>query len=79
MAQLIVRNVDEEVVKALKLRAAQKGVSTESEHRDILRSVLLRGPERPPFKSVLASMPDFGQDDDFLSERDSDRKNGLFT
>jgi antitoxin FitA len=79
MAQLIVRNVDEEVVKALKLRAAQKGVSTESEHRDILRSVLLRGPERPPLKSVLASMPDVGQDDDFLSERDSDRKNGLFT
>jgi plasmid stability protein len=77
MAQLIVRNVDDEVVKALKLRAAQKGVSAEAEHREILRSVLLRRTERPPLKDALTSMPDVGDDDDFIFERDLDRADGL--
>jgi len=77
MAQLIVRNVDEDVVKALKLRAARKGISAEAEHREILRSALLRPGERRPFKEALVSMPDVGDDDDFVFERDLDRADGL--
>jgi plasmid stability protein len=41
MAQLIVRNVDEKVVRALKLRAAKKGRSAEAEHRELLEAALL--------------------------------------
>lgn len=40
MAQLTVRKVDENLVRALKLRAAAHGRSAEAEHREILRSVL---------------------------------------
>lgn len=33
MADLIVRNIDEAIVKALKKRASQHGISAEAEHR----------------------------------------------
>ena len=41
MAQLTVRNVDDQVVRALKQRAAARGRSAEAEHREILRRALL--------------------------------------
>lgn len=41
MAQLTVRNVDDQVVLALKQRAAARGRSAEAEHREILRRALL--------------------------------------
>lgn len=43
MAQLTVRKVSDEVVGALKRRAAARGRSAEAEHRDILRTALLGG------------------------------------
>lgn len=65
MAQLIVRNLEEEVVRELKLRAVQHGRSAEEEHREILRQVL--APRRPPetLKELLLRMPDVGDDRDF--------------
>ncbi len=56
MAQLIVRNVDEKVVRALKLRAAQKGHSAEAEHRALLEQALL-GEAPGDFKALLLAMP----------------------
>jgi plasmid stability protein len=76
MAQLIVRELEESVVRALKLRAAKKGVSAEAEHRAILREVLLRRSSRS-FKEALLAMPDVGKDDDFAIDRDLDRDDGL--
>ena len=38
---LIVRNLDDEVVAKLRLRAARNGRSFESEHREILKQALL--------------------------------------
>jgi plasmid stability protein len=40
MAQLTVRNVPEEVVQSLRVRAAKHGRSAEAEHRLILADVL---------------------------------------
>jgi plasmid stability protein len=40
MAQLLVRNVPDEVAKSLKKRAAEHGVSAEEEHRRILQAAL---------------------------------------
>ena len=40
MASLHVRNVDDDLVQRLKLRAARKGRSAEAEHREILRQAL---------------------------------------
>lgn len=63
-ANLIVRNVDEALVLALKQVAAAHGRSAEAEHREILRAVLQRPPRRP-VTEVLAAMPDVGLDADF--------------
>lgn len=45
MAQLLVRGVDEALVAQLKARAAANGRSVESEHREILRTVLEADPQ----------------------------------
>ena len=76
VAQLIVRELDEAVVRALKVRAAKKGVSAEAEHRAILREVLLRQSSRS-FKKALLAMPNVGKDADFAIDRDLDRDDGL--
>jgi len=76
LAQLIVRELEESVVRALKLRAAKKGVSAEAEHRAILREVLLRRSRRS-FKEALLAMPDVGNDTDFTFDRDLDRDDDL--
>lgn len=41
MARLTVRQVTDEIVRELKLRAAANGRSAEAEHREILRRALL--------------------------------------
>ncbi len=64
MADLLVRGVDDTVVKALKERAGANGRSAEAEHRAILASALTR-PRRRSFAQVLASMPNVGMDADF--------------
>ena len=64
MANLIVRNIDESIVKALKKRAAEHGVSAEAEHRKILEQVLLC-PPRKSFSEALREIPNVGQDSDF--------------
>jgi plasmid stability protein len=76
MPQLIVRELEESVVRALKMRAAKKEVSAEAEHRAILREVLLRRSSRS-FKEALLSVPDVGEDADFAIDRDLDRDDGL--
>lgn len=71
--QLIVRNVDEGFVRALKRRASKHGRSAEAEHREILRTALVGDLERLSFKEALASMPDVGRDQDFTVARDMPR------
>jgi antitoxin FitA len=71
--QLIVRNVDDGLVRALKRRASRHGRSAEAEHREILRDALRGDLERSSFKLALAAMPDVGMDDDFSVERDLPR------
>ncbi len=63
-SNLVVRNVDSDVVRALKEIAARHGRSAEAEHREILREALMR-PRRRPLADVLASMPNVGVDEDF--------------
>lgn len=75
MSQLIVRNIAEDVVRALKRRATRNGRSAEAEHREILRAALLDEAERASFKIVLASMPGVGEDEDFVIPRDLPRMN----
>lgn len=44
MAQLTVRNIDSELVRRLKMRAARHNRSAEAEHRAILETVLRSSP-----------------------------------
>jgi plasmid stability protein len=72
MAQLVVRNLDDELVLALKKRAAATGSSAEEAHRQILQAALRR-PRRRRFVDVLAAMPNVGEDADFAREQDDRR------
>ena len=74
MAQLIVRNLDEEIVKRLRRRAAESGRSVEAEHREILREALLKGRPRKSLKQHLLEMPNAGRDEDFARRQDRGRK-----
>jgi antitoxin FitA len=40
VATLTVRNLDDDIVRALRIRAAEHGRSAEAEHREILRQIL---------------------------------------
>jgi antitoxin FitA len=71
--QLVVRNVADDVARALKRRAARHGRSAEAEHREILREALRGDRARASFKQALASMPDVGADADFVFDRDLPR------
>ena len=64
MADLIVRNLDQRIVDALKQRAVRHGQSAEAEHRALLEELLLR-PKRKSFAEVLTAMPNVGKDEDF--------------
>jgi len=72
MAQLMVRNLPEELVVALKRRAAKRNRSAEQEHREILKAAL-RGPRRKALAEVLANMPNVGEDEDFVRQQ-ADRR-----
>jgi plasmid stability protein len=47
MATLTVRNLDDDIVRRLRIRAAEHGRSAEAEHRALLREALV-GNEAPP-------------------------------
>lgn len=64
MANLIVRNIDEKIVQALKRRAVRNNRSAEAEHRAILEGALIKT-RRKPLAQVLVAMPDVGRDKDF--------------
>jgi len=76
MANLIVRNVDERIVRALKSRAGKHGRSAEAEHRELLASVLLKS-KKKSFAEVLAAMPNVGEDSDFARIEDDSSPNVL--
>jgi plasmid stability protein len=72
MANLIVRNVPDDIVKALKKRAGRHGTSAEAEHRKILTQALLKTRKRS-FAEAIRAMPNIGRDSDF--ERVQDQNN----
>ncbi|MBV8173426.1 MAG: DNA-binding protein [Verrucomicrobia bacterium] len=74
MAQLIVRNLEEEVVQALRQKAAEEGTSVEEAHRRLLRSALLSKKKTKTFKEALLEMPDDGDDSVFERVRKKPRE-----
>ncbi len=64
MADLLVRGVDDDLVRALKARAGAHARSAEAELRAILAKALAT-PRRRSLAEVLAAMPEVGRDEDF--------------
>jgi antitoxin FitA len=58
VAQLLVRDIETEVVHALKRRAASHGHSAEQEHREILRAALRDLGPKSSLKELLLEMPE---------------------
>jgi plasmid stability protein len=77
MAQLIVRKLDDELVKRLRRKAAESGRSVEAEHREILRQALLVKGRRKSLKQHLLEMPNVGRNQDFGRKQDKGRKVAL--
>lgn len=77
MANLVVRNLDQRIVDALKQRAVQHGRSAEAEHRALLEELLLKRKGKS-FAEVLAAMPDVGRDEDFERVEDEFGKEDVF-
>ena len=73
MAQLLVRDIETDVVRELKIRAAQHGHSAEEEHRRILREALRSQGPTKSLKELLMEMPDVGEDSDFERLQDLGR------
>jgi plasmid stability protein len=59
MATLTVRNLDDAVVRRLRIRAAEHGRSAEAEHREILRTVLTDAEPTPTRQQVAERLADF--------------------
>ena len=54
MATLTVRNLDEDIVRRLRMRAAEHGRSAEAEHREILRLALIGDDEQQEERQRVA-------------------------
>lgn len=59
MATLTVRNLDDDVVRALRIRAAEHGRSAEAEHREILRQALVVSGAPSPRAVIAERLADF--------------------
>lgn len=52
MGQLTVRKLDDEIIRRLKIRAAEHGRSAEAEHREILKEALMAETAQEDFWAV---------------------------
>jgi antitoxin FitA len=77
MPSLVVRNLDETLINALKARAVKHHRSTEAEHRAILAEALLQ-PKRKSFFEALLSIPNVGLDSDFQRVEDEVKSSNVF-
>jgi len=63
MTQLTVRKLHPDVIRALRVRAAQAGRSTEAEVREILTAAVANDRANEAFVSHLLAMPTAPEDD----------------
>jgi plasmid stability protein len=77
MSNLIVRNLDEALVRKLKQRAAAHARSAEAEHRAILEAALAPT-RRKSLATLLAGMPAVGHDADFARVQPGTRSRRVF-
>lgn len=72
MTQLLVRKVDPQTIRKLKARASEHGVSTEEEHRRILREALSRPSNGTPSLIQFLSSTEVAPEVELEIERSSE-------
>lgn len=77
LVDLLAWGIEEEAVRALKRRAREHGRSAEAEHDAISTAAPLNSPRRK-LADLLASMPDVGQDADFVRQPEGVDRAGSF-
>jgi len=77
MSQILIRKLDEAVVRKLRARAAAEGVSAEEEARRILRRSLVGDAPAMSLIDFLRTMPDVDDDHIFERRKNRARKVGL--
>jgi plasmid stability protein len=80
MAQMVVRNLEDDVKLKLQQRARQHGRSTEEEVREILREAVRSEPQKtkPLGKRLKALFSDIGLEQDILEWRGQPAKPATF-
>ena len=78
MAQLVVRNLDDDVKAKLQQRARRHGRSTEEEVREILRNAVRNEPTEPLGKRLRALFGDIGLEEDIVEWRGQPAKPAKF-
>ncbi len=78
MAELLVRNVSDDLVRSLKLRAAAHGVSAEEEHRRILAEAMTEADKKANESMTtnlleMAGVGDADDEDDWMFDRNDPR------
>ena len=69
MTDILIRDIDNQLDKALKIRAIQHGRTREAEIRSILKSAVSRRPEKRSLAEVLMDIPKLDVDVDDLFKR----------
>jgi len=73
MASVLIRNVSEDIDRALKVAAAKHNRSKESEAKMILENTLL-SPKKRSLLDALSEIPSLQIEDDFFDRGESDRE-----
>jgi plasmid stability protein len=69
MTDILLRNVDDKLDKALRIRAIEHGWTREAEIKTILESAVLKKPRKRAFSEVLLAIPKIDGDVDELFRR----------
>jgi len=74
MPQILIRRLDQHIVRRLRAKAASDGISAEEEARRILRRSLVGEVPVMPLMDFLRTMPDAGDDRIFRRPKRRPRK-----
>jgi plasmid stability protein len=74
MPQILIRRLDQHIVRRLRAKAASDGISAEEEARRILRRSLVGEVPVIPLIDFLRTMPDVGDDRVFKRRKRKPRK-----
>ena len=69
MTDILIRDIDQALDKALKVRAIEHGRTREAEIKDILRAVISAGPKKRSLVDAIMDIPKLDSDVDHLFER----------